>query len=252
MITVGQVYDFIDKIAPFETQMDFDNAGLLIGDRNREVTKVLFCLDVTVKAVREAEEFGAELIISHHPVIFNPLTSVSAKSVVAKAIRKRINIICAHTNWDAADGGVSEILATLLGLVNIRRVADEGELSMVFAGELPVKMSAREFAELASEALDTVVAVSLPDNEIQTVAVCGGAGGSFWTSLKDSDVDAFLTGEVKHHEFLEAKLYEISMLAAGHYETETISMPVMMNFMKQEFPTLDCRYLEEPAVEYIG
>ncbi|MBR6512747.1 MAG: Nif3-like dinuclear metal center hexameric protein, partial [Clostridia bacterium] len=120
MITAGQIYDFIDRIAPFETQSEFDNAGLLVGDRTREVTKVLFCLDVTEKAIEDAEEFGAELIISHHPVIFDPLVFVPAKSIVAKAIRKKLTVICAHTNWDQAEGGVSNILAVLLGLENIR------------------------------------------------------------------------------------------------------------------------------------
>lgn len=252
MITAGQIYDFLNQVAPFDTQLEFDNSGLLVGDRSREITRAIFCLDVTEKAIAEAEEFGAELIISHHPVIFDPLVFVPTKSIVAKAIRKRLTVICAHTNWDAADGGVSEVLATLLGLTNVRRLADEGEEAMLFVGELPVAMTARDFAELASEALDTVVSVSLPDKELHTVAVCGGAGGSFWTSLIGKDVDALLTGEVKHHDFLDAKLEDISLLAAGHYETETISMPVLMNLVKQEFSTLECKYIEETPVEYIG
>ena len=252
MITAGQIYDFLNQVAPFDSQLEFDNSGLLVGDRSREITKAIFCLDVTEKAIAEAEEFGAELIISHHPVIFDPLVYVPTKSIVAKAIRKRLTVICAHTNWDAADGGVSEVLATLLGLTNVRRLAEEGEEAMLFVGELPVAMTARDFAEIASEALDTVVSVSLPDKELYTVAVCGGAGGSFWTSLIGKDVDALLTGEVKHHDFLDAKLEDISLLAAGHYETETISMPVLMNLVKQEFSTLECKYIEEIPVEYIG
>ena len=252
MITAGQIYDFIDRIAPFETQSEFDNAGLLVGDRTREVTKVLFCLDVTEKAIEDAEEFGAELIISHHPVIFDPLVFVPAKSIVAKAIRKKLTVICAHTNWDQAEGGVSNILAVLLGLENIRRLSETGEEAMVYVGDLPVQMTARDLAELASEALGTFVSVSLPDKELYTVAVCGGAGGSFWPSLIGQNIDALLTGEVKHHDFVDAKLEDISLLAAGHYETETISMPVLMNFILQEFPTLECRYIEEPTVEYIG
>ncbi|MBR6479582.1 MAG: Nif3-like dinuclear metal center hexameric protein, partial [Clostridia bacterium] len=143
MITAGQIYDFIDRIAPFETQSEFDNAGLLVGDRTREVTKVIFCLDVTEKAIEEAEEFGAELIISHHPVIFDPLVFVPTKSIIAKAIRKKLTVICAHTNWDQAEGGVSNILAVLLGLDNIRRLSDTGEEAMVYVGDLPVQMTAR-------------------------------------------------------------------------------------------------------------
>ncbi|MBQ2499990.1 MAG: Nif3-like dinuclear metal center hexameric protein, partial [Clostridia bacterium] len=136
MITAGQIYDFIDQIAPFDTQSEFDNAGLLVGDRSREVTKVLFCLDVTEKAIAEAVDFGAELIISHHPVIFDSLMFVPTKSIVAKAIRKKLTVICAHTNWDSAEGGVSNILAVLLGLENIRRLAETGEEAMVYVGDL--------------------------------------------------------------------------------------------------------------------
>ena len=249
MITVGDIYNFIDQVAPFETQVEWDNSGLLVGDKNREVEKIAFCLDVTRANLERAIKENVDLIISHHPVIWDPMKFVPTDSVVSMAIRYKINIISAHTNWDAAEGGVSNVLANLLGLQNAKPFSD-GELSMVYVGELPVSMTARDFSEMAAEALDTVVSVANADKEIKTVAVCGGAGSSFLHDL--SGVDAFLTGEAHHHDFIDAKALGMSLMAAGHYETETVSMPVLKALVAQEFPTLTLEYYEDPPVEYIG
>ena len=104
MVTVSDVFDFINQIAPFETQESWDNSGLLIGSRTSVVRKIAVCLDVTNDTVSKAHDFGADLLVSHHPVIWDPLKSVLSDSPVFRAIQNGMSIVSAHTNWDFADG----------------------------------------------------------------------------------------------------------------------------------------------------
>lgn len=250
MATVRDIYNFIDSIAPFSSQVEWDNSGILVGDEKAEVKKIAVCLDATMTGLDKAIDFGADLVVTHHPVIWDPLKFVASDTVVSKAIRNRLNIISCHTNWDLADGGVNCVLATMLGLENVSKLG-EGELGMVRVGTLPVPMTARDLAELVSDSLDTVVSVTSPDREVKTVGVCGGAGASFLPDLRGA-CDAFVTGEAKHNHFLDANDLGVSLLSAGHYETENISMPVLMNLLKTEFSDIEFLLIEEPPVEYIG
>lgn len=252
--TVGDIYQYLNEIAPFHTQEDWDNSGLLVGDQTKEVTKVALALDVTNDTLRQAHEFGADLLVSHHPVIFHPLKNVLKDSPVFYAIEQNIAVISAHTCWDAADGGVNDTLAKLLGLYSIEKIGpEENGVQLLRAGNLKAPIPAEEFADIVSAALDTVVRVSSPNKIIQRVAVCGGAGASLLPDLADlGTIDAYVTGDAKHNDFLDAIDLDISLLAAGHYETETISMPVLKELLKQEFPQLEYTYLQSAPVKYIG
>ena len=252
MATVRDIYNFIDEIAPFSTQEEWDNSGLLVGDENAEVKKIALCLDATGETLRQALEFGADLLITHHPIIWEPLKFVPSDTLVSKAIREGLNVISCHTNWDLAEAGVSCVLASLLGLDNIDKLELEGDLAMVRVGTLPMPMTARDLAGLVSDALDAVVSVTSPDKEISTVAVCGGAGACFLPDIKRHGIDAFVTGEAKHNEYLDARELDVSLLCAGHYETETVSMPVLKNLLKAEFDSIEYLYVEDAPVEYIG
>lgn len=252
MVTVGDIFAFINSIAPFDTQESWDNSGLLVGDVNRTVEKVAVCLDVTNDTLDKAIELGVDLVVSHHPVIWEPLKFVPTDSPVSKAIRAGVSIISAHTNWDLAEGGVNDVLAKLIGLSDVTRLSEDGELAMLRVGELKTAVPAKDFAEIVSSALDTVVRVALPDKPIKKIAVCGGAGASFLPDLIGKGVDAFVTGDSKHNDFLDAIDYDISLLAAGHYETETMSMPVLMKFLENEFLSIECTYIESSPVVYIG
>ena len=120
MSTVTHIYDAIDRLAPFWLTMDFDNTGILIGDRNREVSCALLALDCTPAVVEQARQLGAQLIITHHPVIFHPLKRVNEDAVVYQLIRSDIAVISAHTNLDIAQGGVNDALASAIGLRDCR------------------------------------------------------------------------------------------------------------------------------------
>lgn len=252
LIKVSDIFEFINSIAPFDTQAAWDNSGLLIGNKDMTVTKVAVCLDVTDDTVSQAIDFGADLIVSHHPVIWDPLKSIDFNTPVGKAMRNGLSIISAHTNWDLAQGGVNDVLATLLGLADIKRLSEEGEEAMLRVGKLKSPVSAEEFAEVAAAALGTVVRVANPNKLIQTVAVCGGVGASFISALPAYEVDALVTGDAKHNDYLDAVALDIALLAAGHYETETVSMPVLTELLKKEFETLDYKYIESIPAIYIG
>jgi len=249
MATVGEIYDVINSLAPFETQMSFDNSGLLIGSREKKITRVLVALDATVAVAERAVEKGCELLVTHHPVIFTPARMIAADSPVYKLISGGVDIICAHTNLDIADGGVNTCLAEKLGFSDYSR-PDWLELGVV--ARLQESMTARELAELTAKKLNcSGVRVSDGHRSIRTVAVIGGAGGGELSSLLGR-VDALITGEAKHNQFIEAADAGITLISAGHYETESVVLPPLMArlsdcFKDVEFtldktnPTFVCR-----------
>lgn len=219
MLTVQQVYDFINERAPFETQLAFDNSGLLVGDPGREVTGIHFALDVTKTVIDEAIANGANLIVSHHPMMFSPIkqlveTNYEAR-LLCRMIREGISLISAHTNLDQAPGGINDVLAQRIGL---KDVSGEG---FVRVGTLPAPMTAQELAAAISTALGDVVRVmGDPCMMVEKVGLCSGSGADEWPAAAAMGAQAFLTGEAKHHIALEAADNGMVILEAGHHATE--------------------------------
>lgn len=242
------IYDYIDKIAPYSTQMSFDNSGYMVGDKSRAVNNVMLCLDITNDIVRQAAEKKCQLIVSHHPVIFNPLRQVYANTPVYELISAGIDAVSAHTNYDEAQTGVSYRLAQAIGLIDIHRV-DGMEAGV--AGRLSSPLNARELAEKTKVALGCGAVSYTSRDVINTVAVVGGSGGDFaadWFGV----CDAFVTGEAKHHHLLEAQRLGAAMIIAGHYETEIIAMRPLADMLAEHFP--DTQFImaqSEPPVKYL-
>ncbi|MDR1565072.1 MAG: Nif3-like dinuclear metal center hexameric protein [Oscillospiraceae bacterium] len=342
---IKQINDYINKIAPYNTQMSFDNAGFLAGDINAECNTALVCLDITPRVIKEAVELGAELIVSHHPIIFSPLKSVTAGSIAYLLIKNNLAAICAHTNLDMASGGVNDALAEAIGLQNIRPIIPEHEQSFyklsVFVpkgyeeavrkaaihagagtlgaysgcsfesegcgrftplqganphqgtinteeeaaevklellcppdltgeivravlaahpyetpaydlfvneavkqqsfiariGTLKCDMFPNEFAYHVKSSLNAAaVTYTQGKDKIKTVAVCGGSGAEYWPKAKALGADAFLTGESKHHQQLEAAEAEFTLVTAGHYETEHPIAKKLSERLQNQFP----------------
>lgn len=219
MLTVQQVYDFINERAPFETQVAYDNSGLLVGHPNNEVTGIHFALDVTNNVIDEAIAHGANLIVTHHPMMFSPIkrlveTDYQAR-LLCRLIRAGISLISAHTNLDQAAGGVNDVLAQCIGLTDI-----QGE-GFVRVGTLPSPMTAGELAASISAALGDVVRVMGDASaQVEKVGMCSGAGADEWPAAAAMGAQAFLTGEAKHHIALEAADRGVVLLEAGHHATE--------------------------------
>ncbi len=231
MLTVQQVYDFINERAPFETQVAYDNSGLLVGDPNCEVKGILAALDVTNRVIDEAVENGANLIITHHPMMFSPIkrlveTDYQAK-LLCRLIREGISLISAHTNLDQAVGGINDVLARQIGLTE---VTGEG---FVRVGTLPSPMTAADLAAHISHALGDVVRVmGNPSTMIERVGMCSGSGSDEWPAAAAMGAQAFLTGEAKHHIALEAADAGVVMLEAGHHATEEPGIFALANALQ--------------------
>lgn len=230
-MTVKDIYGFLQEKAPMDIAEGWDNPGMLVGDPHQEVTCVVVALDATAGAVETAQSVGAQLIVTHHPVIFAPLKRLAADSIPYRLAAAGISLIAAHTNLDKAAGGVNDTLAARLGLQEVT-VAEDGYTRI---GQLPTAMSAREFAAHTAAALDTTVRYS-GDITVATVAVCGGSGGNFIAACAEQ-ADVYVTGEVKHHEWLDAA-GRINVIEAGHYATEVPVVDTLAGWLNEAYPDL--------------
>ncbi|MBQ8503740.1 MAG: Nif3-like dinuclear metal center hexameric protein [Clostridia bacterium] len=253
MITVKTISDYIDKIAPYHTKSEWDNCGVLVGDNEKKVNKVAFCLDLTTETLSQAKEVGADLIITHHPIIFKAQKNFLKGNPAYELALSGISAISAHTCFDCAAGGVNDVLCEILEIKNPVGVpSSECQIPMVRMGDIEA-VSSLEFAKKVSEKLHTVCRVVDCGNTIKKVAVCGGAGMSFLNDVINSGADAYVTGDISHHEMLEAKERGITVIAAGHFETEVPSMGRLMGMIKKEFPELYCIVLKQSnPVNFVG
>ena len=243
MASVNDIYRLFDQFAPFKTQMDFDNAGLLVGDRNGKVSKVLLSLDITLPVIEEAVAWGSELIVSPHPVIFNPVKSVLAGDPTGDKlmalIRNNISAICAHTNLDVAVGGVNDALAAALELENVEVFLPEGtdEQGRPYGlGCVGTTGAPCDFIAFAEKVKKNLKAEGLrfvdSGRKIHRVAVGGGACGSCLHDAWKMGCDVLVTSDVKYDVFLDAKALGISLIDAGHFSTENVVLPVMEEIIK--------------------
>ena len=230
-MTVKEILDFLGEKAPFDTCEEWDNVGLLVGSGYLPATRVLVALDVTDGALEAAKAVGADLIVTHHPVIFRPISRLSADSMPYCLAAAGISVISAHTNLDKAVEGVNDTLAARLGLTDIEIAAD----GMTRVGTLPEEMTATAFASHVAEVLGTPVRAA-GDKTVKKVALCGGAAGSSMFPLIGK-VDCFITGEVKHHEWLMAA-GRINVIDGGHYSTEVPVVDTLCRWLAEGFPTL--------------
>lgn len=251
MATVREIRDALDQWAPFEIQMDFDNAGLLVGRGSRSVNKILVALDITGKVVEEASDWGAELIVSHHPVIFHPLKSVTdgtpTGDILLRMIEGGIAAICAHTNLDAAQGGVNDCLARVLELQEVGQLQQDGIMADGSAYGIgrtgrarQAGVSPAEYAAFVKEKLKAA-SVRFVDGgrPVSRVAVGGGSCGSMLSCALAAGCDTFVTADVKYDIFLQARELGINLMDAGHFATEQVVCPEIVGFLQGRFPELE-------------
>ena len=234
--TVKDIFDFINTIAPFEKQCEWDNSGLIVGSFDSGIKKIGVVLDITPDAINYAAKNGIDLIVSHHPVIFRAVKTFFADSPAYMLAKNEICAICAHTSLDIAKGGVNDALADALGFENAVPLSDSGETEMIRIAEID-EISGDELAKLVAEKLSTGVQLADSKKAIKKVALCGGAGGDFIDAVISAGCDAYITGEAKHHEFLQALECGVSLLAAGHFETENPVVAVLAEKIRNNF---DC------------
>ncbi len=221
--------DFIDvmeRIAPPGLAGEWDNVGLLIGTDRPEIKKVLVALDCTVATAREAAEQGADLLLTHHPLfsegVKRLLPDDPATAGAYILLRNGVAHYAAHTNLDAAPGGVNDCLAEALGILDAEPFPPGGMGRIgTRDGALPATLGA--FAAYVADRLNTTVRLSGdPGAPVSRVAMLGGAGGSAYAEAYAAGADTYITGEVKHHQAIESRCLGLNIIEAGHYETERI------------------------------
>lgn len=251
MAAVKEIYQAIDRWAPFGTQMDFDNSGFLVGRGDANVSRILVALDITKFVIEEAAELGAQLIVSHHPVIFRPMKSVTDGDLTGENVllmaEKGIAAICAHTNLDAAQGGVNCRLAQKLELSDIGQLHPDGvdEQGRVYGiGRVGMAhqggMCAEEYARFVKEKLGTA-SVRFVDGgkPVTKVAVGGGSCADMMVDAIALGCDTFITADVKYNFYLEAKALGINLMDAGHYATEQVVCVPVVEYLKETFPDVE-------------
>ena len=227
----------IEEFAPVCEQEKWDNCGFSVGDPHMEVSNALIALDCTEAVVDEAIERGADIIITHHPLIFGGVKKITPQNelgrIIYKAVKHNIAIYAAHTNMDKASGGVSAIMADKIGLVQREILTPDG---FGIAGSLEKELSVEEFVGKLKNAFGVdVVRCSAPlDEKITKVAVCGGSGKSFIADAMGKGAQVYVTGDITYHDFYAEKGFMV--MDIGHYFSEYSIVDVFANIVSKNFP----------------
>ena len=241
MATVADILAFLDTLAPRSLKMDWDNCGLLCGRLGREVRRILVALDPFDTVIDEAIRVKADLLVTHHPLIFrNGLMAVNedteAGRCVLKLVENGIAAINAHTNLDIAPGGINDVLAQTLGLKGIETIGEEGLLRRGTVPPQPLP----QFLAHVKQALGCdglrYVGVGRP---VATVAVGGGACADEMEEALAAGCDTFVTSDVKYNQFRTAFQLGLNLIDAGHFHTENPAMPVLRDKLQAAFPEVE-------------
>ena len=244
MATVADILTFLDTLAPRSLKMDWDNVGLLCGSKTTPVTKILVALDPFEGVCREAADIGAELIVTHHPLIFQPARAITDETSIGRSIqllcRQGISAINAHTNLDVAPGGVNDVLAEKLGLQNI--MTSEGGL--LRQGNV-AEQSLKAFLATVKNNLGCAGLRYVNGGKpVRKVAVGGGSCASEMMEALAAGCDTFVTADVKYNQFWDAQDLGLNLIDAGHFHTENPIVPVLAEKLQAAFPEIEVKISE--------
>jgi dinuclear metal center YbgI/SA1388 family protein len=245
MSTIDQVAQFLNEFAPTRLAEEWDNVGLLVGDRSASAAKIMTCLTVTPESAQEAIDDNANLIVAHHPLPFRPIKRITTDSVATKMIwdliRAGVSIYSPHTGFDSASVGINQSLAERLGLnqvVPINPIADDPQqLGAGRIGKRATPVSLESFAnEIKNDfGIKTLQVVGQPEAQIKKVALACGSGGSFLSAAIRAGCDTFVTGETTFHTALEAKANSVSLVLLGHYFSERFAVESLAVTLADQF-----------------
>lgn len=253
MLKVEDIASAIEAFAPLPLQEDYDNAGLQVGLPDRIVNAVMLCLDVTEDVLSEAIRRKCDMIVSHHPLIFRGLKSLTGadetQRIAMRALAEGVAIYAAHTNLDSAWNGVSHEMAHMLGLTDIRVLephADNPRAGLGVIGNV-VPTPKIEFLRNVKEKFGVKAlrySSQTPKIVVKRVALCGGSGASLIKNALTAGADVYITGDVKYHDFTT---YGQDLLIAdiGHYESELCSMKIFSRIIRQQYPDLVVYFSED-------
>ena len=249
---IKEITDAIERFAPLALQEEYDNAGLVVGDPEREVGRALLAVDVTEEVLAEAEQEGCDLVVTHHPIVFHPLKRLNeadyVQRCVARAVRRDIALYACHTNLDSAPGGMSWRLAEMLGVGNLRvlQPSETGDgAGFGVVGELPEAIDTVEFMRIIQRRLEvSVIRYSdIATSGVRRVAVCTGAGASLIGEARRAGADIYITADMKYNDFM-APDKALTVADIGHFESEYCAIQLIFDILSKNLCTFAVRKSE--------
>jgi len=248
MIPLQQICDFLESFAPAHLAEDWDNVGLLVGDPEQPIRRVMTCLTVTPASAAEAVDQSADLIVAHHPLPFRPLKRLTTEQTPSRLLLQLIGagiaVYSPHTAFDSAAAGINQQLAAGLGLTDVVPLVandqDPAGLGAGRCGRLPEPASLAQLIRQVKRflALDGLHVVGDSDRVVQHIAVACGAAGEFLAPAARAGCDALVTGETNFHTCLEAEALGICLLLPGHYASERFALETLAEHLTRGFPNL--------------
>lgn len=245
---INDVCEFLDQFAPLELAEDWDNVGLILGDANRSVTRLMTCLTVTPESAAEAIDAGVELIVSHHPLPFSATKRITTDHTPTRLIwelaRAGVSVYSPHTSFDSASHGINQMLADRLSLEAVKPLLpNRKDAELPGAGRIGKLSEVRllkEFAQTIKDdfQLPRLQLVGKLEKPIQRIATACGSGGSFLSKAVNRGADCLVTGEATFHTLLEAKASGIGMILMGHYFSERFAVENLATKIAAKFPDL--------------
>lgn len=234
MSKVADILRIVDRLVPASLAEDWDNVGLQAGSMEWPAKGILLSLDADISSLKKAKQVEANIVVTHHPLIFNPLKRLDLDTplgrVLEKAVTDRIAIYSTHTNLDIIEGGVNDTLADKVGLLNKIVFANFGRIGDIAAPETTenlIKKIKEDFS------IPYVTMIGKMDRVIKRIAVCGGSGSSLIKDAVESGADLLITGDVKYHSAKDAEAFGLSVLDIGHFASESIILPILDSMIKK-------------------
>lgn len=247
-VRISDIYSFLDEKYPLSLQESWDNSGYIVESDSEKCSKILLTLDITNDSVDEAINKKADLAISHHPVIFNPLKKIQVDTPVYKLIRSGIGAICMHTNLDIAEGGTNTVIvgkiAENLGIsANIEPLEDCGLGCII---DLEKVVDCDELAEILKDIfnIERIKMSMYGEYILSKIAICSGSGGSLWKLAQAKGCDALITGDVKHDVWIDANNSKFTIIDCGHFHTENLVLWELRRVLEEKFPMVDVEISE--------
>ena len=247
MTTVADILNFIEGIAPPYMKMDWDNCGLLCGRKNKEIRKILVALDPFRNVIQEAIDLGADLIVTHHPLIFrNPLMAVNEDTETGRCVLELmehgIAAINAHTNLDLAPGGVNDVLAQALGLQDIQIINPIDNYGLLRCGTIAEQPLSAFLAVVKGNLHCDGLRYVDAGKPVRKVAVGGGSCADEMHEALEAGCDTFVTADVKYNQFRTAFELGLNLIDAGHFHTENPTMPILAEKLATRFPEVSVKF----------
>ena len=253
-MTISQLYEFLEKSAPRALSADWDNDGMACcTDPGKDVKRVLVALDATEQAVDRAVGGKFDLLLTHHPLLFRGVKELTPARCVPRKLLKLalggVTAISFHTRLDAAEAGVNDVLASLLGLTEVRPFAPEGEVPCGRIGTLRAPVDIAAFSRTVCALLDAPAVNFVGEGEVKTVAVLGGEGGDFVDAARAEGAELFLAGRIGYHRMLDAAEDGLATMEAGHFYTERPVLSYLSALVKNADPTVEVEIIGTPTIQ---